>query len=82
MALADRLTDAPRGMTGHPCSVGELERSLKGAELDALRAMLYELGWSQRAIWEALKDEGHMVGHQSINNHRGRRCRCYNGRAA
>jgi hypothetical protein len=33
-------------------------------------------GWSQRDIYEALTAEGHEVGFQSINRHRGGACRC------
>lgn len=82
MALSDRVKDAPRGATGLPCSVGELLASLEGDELAALNAMLYELGWSQARIWQALNDEGHHVGQQTINRHRSRACRCYSGQRA
>ena len=77
MALADRLDQQPRRAPGSPCSVGELEASLAGKEADALHAMLFELGWSQERIFEALKAEGHVVGKQTINRHRSRACRCF-----
>ncbi|HKY58364.1 MAG TPA: hypothetical protein VJL80_10025 [Aeromicrobium sp.] len=77
MALVDRLTDTPARLQGKPCSIGDLESRLDGAELDALNAMLYTLGWSQARIYEALTAEGYDVGRQSINRHRARACRCF-----
>lgn len=78
MALADRLQDAtPRRMTGVPCSIGALVDTLEGAELEALNAMLFELGWPQRRIWDALAAEGHHVSLQQVNRHRSRACRCF-----
>jgi hypothetical protein len=77
MALADRLDQKPRRTPGTPCSVGELEESLAGDEAAAFHSMLYELGWSQERIFEALKAEGHVVGKQTINRHRSRACRCF-----
>ena len=77
MALADRLDQQPRRTTGKPCSVGALEETLEGKESDALHSMMYELGWSQAAIFEALTEEGHVVGEQTINRHRSRGCRCF-----
>ena len=77
MALSDRLNDTPQRAHGLPCSVGALEEKLKGAEADALYAMLHTLGWSARRIYEALATEGHHVGQQSINRHRARSCRCF-----
>jgi len=77
MTLADRLDQQPRRASGNPCSVGELETALVGPEADAFRAMMYELGWSQERIYEALKAEKHIVGKQTINRHRSRSCRCF-----
>lgn len=77
MALADKLDQKPRRATGRPCSIGELEAILTGAEADAFRAMMYELGWSQERIFAALKAEGHIVGKQTINRHRSRSCGCF-----
>lgn len=77
MALADRLDQSPRRTSGMPCSVGILEEGLVGKESDALHAMLFQLGWSQERIYEALRDEGHIVGKQTINRHRSRSCRCF-----
>ena len=79
MALADRLTEPPAPIHGTPCSVGVLLDTLEGAELEAFKAMLgtpEQRGWSQDAIYTALTDEGYRVGRQSINRHRGGRCRC------
>lgn len=77
MALADRLKDTPQRIHGLPCSIGRLEDTLKGAELEAFQAMLHTLGWSATRIYDALAAEGHDVGAQSINRHRARSCRCF-----
>lgn len=78
MPLAERVQSEPRRKpTGLPCSIGKLLDTLEGAELAALRSMLYELGWSAHRIYEALEAEGHIVGEQTINRHRSQSCRCY-----
>ena len=85
MALSDRLTNPPARTTGTPCSVGALIDRLEGAELDALLTMLgtpERRGWTQDAIYDALTDEGYEVGRQSINRHRGGKCRCSRQAAA
>lgn len=76
MALKDQLNQPKKSMHGTPCSVGALLDELDGEELDALNAMLYTLGWDAGRIYDALRDEGYTVGRQSINRHRGGRCRC------
>lgn len=76
MALADRVHNPAPGIHGMPCSVGVLLDTLQGAELDALKQMLASREWSQAMVWKALTDEGYEVGLQSINRHRGSRCRC------
>lgn len=80
MSLADRVKNPPGPpKTGYPCSVGELLRTLKGAELDALKIMLgtpEKRGWSASDIYKALTAEGHAVSDQQINRHRGGKCRC------
>ena len=79
MALSDRLTAAPKPMHGTPCSVGTLLETLTGTELDALRTMLgtpEQRGWPASSIYDALVAEGHRVGYQQINRHRGGKCRC------
>jgi hypothetical protein len=77
MALTDQLDDTPTRMTGKPCSVGALLDRLDGDELEALEAMLYKLGWSQRRIYDACTAEGYVIGEQSINRHRSQGCRCF-----
>jgi hypothetical protein len=79
MALADRLNDRTPVIHGKPCSVGALIEQLKGDELSALVTMLgtsENPGWSEGEIYDALLAEGYVVGRQSINRHRGGRCRC------
>jgi len=82
MALTDKLTNPPQApQHGLPCSIGELLKRLNAGrqtdELDALHAMLYELKWDAGRIYDALRDEGYTVGRQSINRHRGQKCRCF-----
>ena len=79
MALKDRLTQPPARNTGTPCSIGALIDRLEGDELAALETMLgtqEQRGWPQDAIYDALTGEGYEVGRQSINRHRGGKCRC------
>lgn len=77
MALTDKLAAPPAAAVhGKPCSIGHLLRTLDGPERDALQAMLDDRTWSQQMIWEALRDEGYEAGRQSVNRHRGGRCRC------
>lgn len=77
MALKDQLDQTPARMSGKPCSVGALIARLDGAELEALEAMLYKLGWSQSRIYQACAAEGYIIGEQSINRHRSQGCRCF-----
>lgn len=80
MSLASRVNKpAPPAVHGFPCSIGALIERLDKAEREALRVMLYDLGWNAGQVWEALRDEGHVVGRQSINRHRGGKCRCTKG---
>lgn len=76
MALADRIDNPQRNLTGMPCSVGVLLDTLKGDELAALEHILASREWSQAMVWKALTDEGYEVGLQSVNRHRGGKCRC------
>ena len=83
MALSDRLHETPRRATGRPCSVAMLEGKLAGtAEGEAFHQMMYELGWSERKIWEAVTAEGHYLGRQTVNRHRSGACSCYAARSA
>lgn len=78
MALADRVTKpAPTTVHGLPCSIGALLERLAGDELAALNTMLFDLGWNAGQVYDALRDEGYTVGRQSINRHRGQKCRCF-----
>lgn len=77
MALADKLTAPPPPIHGLPCSIGALLDSLDGTERTALQAMLDSTSWNATMIYDAVRDEGHMIGRQSINRHRGRKCRCF-----
>jgi hypothetical protein len=76
MALADRVTTTQRNVNGLPCSVGVLLDTLEGDELAALQQILADRTWSQAMVWKALTDEGYEVGMQSVNRHRGSKCRC------
>ena len=76
MALVDRIKTPQPNPTGTPCSVRVLLDTLEGAELEALKQMLASREWSQAMVWKALTDEGYEVGMQSVNRHRGGKCRC------
>lgn len=76
MALADRLKDPRPNPAGLPCSVRVLLDTLQGDDLAAFQHMLGSREWSQDMIWQALADEGHRIGRQSVNRHRGGKCRC------
>jgi hypothetical protein len=76
MSLSDRLALGPEPVvSGSPCSVGELLRSLPNDEREALEAMLAG-AWSASAIHDAVTGEGYDVGRQTINRHRRSECRC------
>lgn len=79
MSLAERITETPERKFGLPCSVAVLLNTLEGDELEALLLMLgndEDRGWAAGDIYDALKAEGYSVGFQSINRHRGNKCRC------
>lgn len=79
MSLSERVTTAPPSKHGLPCSVAVLLNTLEGDELAALVAMLgneEQRGWAAGDIYDALAAEGYKVGYQSINRHRGGKCRC------
>jgi hypothetical protein len=78
MALSSRIdTPPPAQIHGHPCSIGALLDQLEGEERQALTRMLYELGWNATQVYDTLRDEGYVVGRQSINRHRRQACRCF-----
>lgn len=83
MALSDRVNEKrPATIHGYPCSVGKLLAELEGEEREALLLMLgtpEHRGWAASDIYDALLAEGHKVGYQTVNRHRGGKCRC--GRA-
>lgn len=81
MALAERINSRGPSTHGIPCSVGALLEQLadQPEELAALKLMLgtrEKHGWTQDQIYDALSAEGYKVGRQSINRHRGHKCRC------
>ena len=77
MALADKLSTPPPTFHGLPCSIGALLDQLDPDERGALQKMLDSTAWNATMIYDAVRDEGHQIGRQSINRHRGRKCRCF-----
>jgi hypothetical protein len=77
MALSDRVQSPPPPIHGIPCSIGTLLATLEGDELEAFRQMLASTAWNASMIYDAVRDEGHTIGRQSISRHRGGKCRCY-----
>lgn len=77
MSLADRVTAPPPPIHGIPCSIGALLDTLAGDELAAFQHMLGSSDWTATAVYDAVRDEGYVIGRQSINRHRGRKCRCF-----
>lgn len=75
MGLAEH-TPSKRRPTGMPCSVQSLLDSLSESDRAELNSWLSS-GFSQEAIFKALKDAGHVVGKQTINRHRSQSCRCF-----
>jgi len=88
MALADRATQRPDTINGYPCSVANLMESLDGKELAAFQLIMYGRaglteprtgyrGWTEQEVFDVVTDEGYSVAKNQINEHRGKRCRCY-----
>lgn len=78
MAIADRIKQPPPpALNGMPCSIGALFTQLDEAESAALNILLYEMNLNAGQVYDALRDEGYTVGRQSINRHRGEKCRCH-----
>lgn len=80
MAFSERAK-APRTppKTGTPCSIGEVYRALgdDDTELSGFNALLYEQGKSGSEVYDDITAEGFDIGVQTVNKHRGRRCRCF-----
>ena len=68
--------------TGRPCSVGQLLDQLETSAPDEHTALLEMLGtqelrgWSAADIYDTLRAHDYHVGLQTINRHRGRKCKC------
>lgn len=79
MSLAKKVEEPPVRVHGLPCSIGHLLDTLEGAELEAFKVMLGtpdKPGWDASALYDAVRDEGHHIGRQSISRHRRGKCRC------
>ena len=84
MALSDRIKQpAPAPVHGSPCSIGEVYRKVASSktETKALDELLYGLNYNAAQVFDVLTAEGYTIGRQSINRHRGRKCRCYKAAA-
>lgn len=89
LSLAERVTQRPDVIIhGHPCSVGKLIASMDEAELAAFQQIMYGRsglteparavrGWTEAQVFDAVVAEGYEVAKSQINEHRGKRCRCY-----
>ena len=83
MAFSTRVKNPPATIHGTPCSVGEVIKKLSKPEAAAFEQMLTATRphsdrwlWSEADIYDAVRDEGHEIGRQSINRHRSGKCRC------
>jgi hypothetical protein len=94
VSLAERVTRPPDTVHGYPCSVGKLMDDLAAQpeELATLQLIMYGRaglteprlnlkGWTEKAVFEVVTAEGYKVAKNQINEHRGKRCRCYRGAA-
>jgi hypothetical protein len=94
VSLAERVTKRPEVINGYPCSVGKLidDLTAEPEELATFQLIMYGRaglteprrglkGWSERAVFEAVTAEGYAVAKNQINEHRGKRCRCYRDNA-
>lgn len=89
MSLAERIADRPEAVNGYPCSVaGLIAQADERGELGDLQKMMYGRagltepssayrGMTERQIFEIVTAEGYDVAKNQINEHRGKRCRCY-----
>jgi hypothetical protein len=89
VSLADRIAEHSDAVNGTPCSVAGLiaEAEARG-ELHVLQRMMYGRagltepapglrGMSERKVFEIVTGEFYKVAKNQINEHRGKRCRCY-----
>lgn len=80
MALADRVDQIKSKGPGIPCSVGTLLETLEPDDAATLRQLLgtkEQWGEPAQVIFDVLRAEGHRVSFQTINRHRGEKCRCF-----
>lgn len=77
MALSDRLSTPRPSFHGTPCSIGTLLDQLDGDELAAFKTMLESRDWNATMVYDACRDEGYVIGRQSVNRHRRGACRCF-----
>lgn len=76
MSLAERHKAGPPATSGR-CSIGALLRALPEDEATALQGMLDDSReWPADAVYDSLRDEGHVVGRQTIGRHRRNQCSC------
>lgn len=79
MPLASRQ-QTKSAMHGTPCSIGLVYEDVADnpVELRELNTLLYDEGNTAGQVFEYLTvDGGYDVGFQSVNRHRGQRCRCF-----
>lgn len=80
MALAARSNTPAAGKTGKPCSIGAVYEAVADdpTELAELNVVLYQENNTQAQAFTILtQDGGFSIGFQSVNNHRGKQCRCF-----
>lgn len=90
MSLARSVADYEEPINGFPCSVGSLLASIESnpEELATFQRIMYGRpglteprtgykGWTERAVFEVVVAAGLEVAKNQINEHRGKRCRCY-----
>lgn len=78
MALQQRNRVQP-AMHGKPCSISLVYEAVAGdpIELAELNLILYGEENNQAQVFKYLTDDGYAIGFQSVNNHRGKSCRCF-----
>ena len=83
MSLAKAVNAGkPITHTGRPCSVGQLLEQLEASNPDEHAALLEMLGtqdqrgWPAADIYDTLRANDYYVGYQTINRHRGKKCKC------